>query len=154
MDETDLRLFQLVSADARQSYREMAEKLGLTVQAVHRRMKAIEDEGILHCFTAHLSVPYLGAVPVYMSGISRATSVDAVLEGLRADDSVELVMTSSGSRLFICSLLRGISDLEPHLDIVRKAAMLEEPFPMGIEGVIQMGDRAISRPPRDPGADR
>ena len=148
MDDNDLRLFQLFFADSRQSYRGLAEKLGLTVQAVHRRIKALEDEGILVGFTAHLSVPHLGAVPVYMSGRSQATSLDAVLESLRGDDSVEAVITSGGNMLFLRSILRGISDLEPHIEFVRKAGMLADPLPIGIEGVVQIGDRAVSRPPK------
>ena len=148
MDDTDLRLFQLFFVNSRQSYRDLAEKLGLTVQAVHRRIKGLRDEGILVGFTAHLSVSYLGAVPIYMSGHSQATSLDAVLEELRRDGSVEAVITSGGNMLFLRSILRDISDLEPHTEFVRKAAMFADPLPIGLEGVVQVGDRAFSRSPK------
>jgi len=148
MDETDLRLFQLFYGNTRQSYRELAGKLGLTVQAVHRRIKALEDEGIVEGYTAHLSVSYLGAVPVYLSGRSRAASVDAVLEKLRSDDSVDLLISSGGNMLFLRLLLRGISELEKQLEFVRDAAMMADPTPIGLEGLIQVGDRAASRTPK------
>jgi len=148
MDDTDLRLFQLFYGNTRQSYRDLAERLGLTVQAVHRRIKAMEDEGIVERYTAHLSVPYLGAVPVYLSGRSRAASADEALEKLRSDDSVELVMTSGGNMLFVRLLLRSISELEEHVEFVRDAAKLEDASPIGLEGLVQVGDQSTAQPPR------
>ena len=148
MDISDLRLMERLLRNSRTPYRELAEKLGLSVQAVHRRIQALVEEGVIHRFTAHLSVPYLGAVPVYVSGQSTSNSLDAVLERLKAGESIELVTTAAGNMIFTQSLLRSISELEGHVEFVKGAAAMPDPLPVGIEGINQVGDQASVRAPR------
>jgi Lrp/AsnC family leucine-responsive transcriptional regulator len=148
MDISDIRLIGQLLHDSRTPYRELADNLGLSVQAVHRRIQVLVEAGVIKRFTAHLSVPYLGAVPVYISGVSASNSLDAVLEKLRAGDRVELAATSGGNMIFTRSLLRGISELERHIEFVKSAAAVANPLPVGIEGVNQVGDRAAVRAPK------
>jgi DNA-binding Lrp family transcriptional regulator len=87
-------------------------------------------------------------VPVYISGQSASNSLDAVLEKLRASDRVELAATAGGNMIFTRSLLRGISELEGHIEFVKSAAAMANPLPVGIEGVNQVGDRTAVRAPK------
>jgi len=146
MDETDIRLIQLLLYNARQPYRELADKLGLTVQAVHRRIQVLEDAKVIMGFTAHISVRYLGAVPVYCSGLTEETSTDRTIENLRRNDSIWRLVTGSGNMIFLGGLLRGISDLEPFMDYLKTAARIPRPS-MKIEGLVQVGERAVPPTP-------
>jgi len=148
MDVSDIRLMEQLMHNSRTPYRELADGLGLSVQAVHNRIQTLVEAGVIHRFTAHLSVPYLGAVPVYVSGQSTSHSLDAVLDKLRASDSIELVTTAAGNMIFTQSLLRGISELEGHVEFVKSAAAIPDPFPVGIEGINQVGVRAAVRAPK------
>jgi len=147
MDIADLRLLEQLLHDSRTPYRELAGKLGLSVQAVHRRIQVLVEDGVIHRFTTHLSVPYLGAVPVYVSGQSTSNSLDSVLEKLKAGDSIELMTTAAGNMIFTQSLLRNISELEGHVEFVKTAGSIPNPLPVGIEGINQVGDRAAMRVP-------
>ena len=147
MDISDIRLMEMLLQNSRTPYRELAEKLGLSVQAVHRRIQVLVEEGVIHRFTAHLSVPFLGAVPVYVSGQSNSNSLDEVLGKLRAGDSIELATTAAGNMIFTQSYLRNISELEGHVEFVKNAAAMPAPLPVGIEGMNQVGDRASVRSP-------
>jgi DNA-binding Lrp family transcriptional regulator len=147
MDISDIRLMEQLLHNSRTPYRELAERLGLSVQAVHRRIMILVEEGVIHRFTAHLSVPFLGAVPVYVSGQSTSNSLDAVLQKLRGGEFIELVTTAAGNMIFTQSLLRSISELEGHVEFVKNAAAIPDPLPVGIEGINQVGDRASVRSP-------
>jgi len=150
MDISDIRLMEQLLHNSRTPYRELAERLGLSVQAVHRRIQVLVEEGVIHRFTAHLSVPYLGAVPVYVSGQSTSNSLDAVLLRLGGGEFIELVTTAAGNMIFTQSYLRGISELEGHVEFVKNAAAIPNPLPVGIEGLNQVGDQASVRAPKRP----
>jgi DNA-binding Lrp family transcriptional regulator len=46
MDKTDIALSMLLLNNSRLPHRELAEKLGLSVNAVHKRIQALKDAGI------------------------------------------------------------------------------------------------------------
>jgi len=125
MDETDLRLIGLLNTNSRTPFRELAEKLGISVQAVHKRVKALDETGVIVRYTAGLSLKYLKAVPVGIGGITRAASVNEVAEGLRKDDSTYLVHVS-GNLLSIMVMLRSIGDLDRYVEYLKREAQMEE----------------------------
>lgn len=143
MDETDLRLCLLLMQNSRMPYRDIADKLQLSVQAVHRRFQALQDERVIGRLGAHLSVPFLGALPVHVRGISEATNLDTVLENLKTNDSISLVITAGGTTLLLQGLLRGVSDLEPFIQDIKTGAMMPNPY-IGLEALKQVGDKATS----------
>ena len=49
MDATDIRLSQMLMKNSRVPYREMAGKLGISLQAVHRRIQVLIDGCFLRC---------------------------------------------------------------------------------------------------------
>jgi Lrp/AsnC family leucine-responsive transcriptional regulator len=138
MDETDLRLSQLLLLDSRAPYQELAGKLGLSVQAVHRRIQALVKCGVIAGFTAHLSYRYLGAVNVGFSGLSEARSLDDVVEKLHQNDSTNVIIAASGNWLVVSSILRNLSEAEAYTDFLRKAAAMPTPG-VGMVGSMQYG---------------
>ena len=56
VDKTDVILCQLLLADSRLSYRKLAEKLNLSVTAVHNRIQSLIEMGIIRKFNAKLSL--------------------------------------------------------------------------------------------------
>jgi len=87
MDEVDLRLCQMLWKDPRIPYREIADKLSISIQAVHRRVKILMDMNVIRFFRANVSLGYLGAVPVNVTGRSEAESVEKVVGELGNNDS-------------------------------------------------------------------
>jgi DNA-binding Lrp family transcriptional regulator len=142
MDETDLRLAQLLLLNSRRPYQELAGMLGLSVQAVHRRIKELVRCGVIAGFTAHLSYRYLGAVNVGFSGLSEARSLEDVVERLRQNDSTNVVIAASGNWLVVSSILRNLSEAEAYTDFLRKAAAMSAPG-IGMVGSMQYGNAAM-----------
>jgi DNA-binding Lrp family transcriptional regulator len=56
VDKTDIILCQLLMANSRLSYRELAGKLDLSVTAIHNRIQSLIDLGIIRKFTAGPSI--------------------------------------------------------------------------------------------------
>jgi Lrp/AsnC family leucine-responsive transcriptional regulator len=127
MDATDIRLCKLLISNSRAPYRELAERLGMTAQAVHRRIQELQKDKVIRRFTARLSAACLDCVFVGIQGVTGLRSADEVLERLRDNDCVAGVSFAAGNQLFLGAILRRISDLEPFIDVVKNTLLMPEP---------------------------
>ncbi|MEX2752921.1 MAG: Lrp/AsnC family transcriptional regulator, partial [Candidatus Freyarchaeota archaeon] len=59
LDELDKKIVELLSADSRLSYREIAKKLGVSHINVSSRIKKLEDEKVIRGYTVILNPEYL-----------------------------------------------------------------------------------------------
>lgn len=60
MDRTDRKILAELQNDGRQSLTELAGRVGLSLSPCHRRVRALEDAGVITGYRAHLSAPLLG----------------------------------------------------------------------------------------------
>ena len=60
MEETDRAIVAALSADGRLSYTDLADKVGLSVSAVHQRVRRLEQRGIIKGYHARLDYDALG----------------------------------------------------------------------------------------------
>jgi Lrp/AsnC family transcriptional regulator, leucine-responsive regulatory protein len=134
VDEIDLRMCGLLIQNARLSYREMADVLGMSLQAVHKRIQKLQQSGVVEGFHTFLSISYLDAVVVHIMGSSRLSSMDEVVEGLSKNDRTFVVVVSDRNYLTIGALLKRIQDLDDYVSFVRKVADIPDPM-VGIESM-------------------
>jgi DNA-binding Lrp family transcriptional regulator len=66
MDKTDITLIMMLAANSRLACSELAEKLNLSVNAVHKRIQALIEQGIIAKFTAKVSLLGAQATIVYV----------------------------------------------------------------------------------------
>ncbi|MEM2129947.1 MAG: winged helix-turn-helix transcriptional regulator [Candidatus Bathyarchaeia archaeon] len=64
IDKTDAILCQLLLANSRLSYRDLADKLNLSVTAIHKRIQSLIELGIIRKFTAKISLGALKAIHI------------------------------------------------------------------------------------------
>ncbi|MGQ9723713.1 MAG: Lrp/AsnC family transcriptional regulator [Candidatus Jordarchaeum sp.] len=55
IDDTDEKLIRMLSEDSRKSYKEIADKLGLSIITVRKRLQKLVDEEIIKKFTIILN---------------------------------------------------------------------------------------------------
>lgn len=55
MEETDRAIIAALASDGRASYTELAERVGLSVSAVHQRVRRLEQRGIIEGYAARLN---------------------------------------------------------------------------------------------------
>ena len=60
MDKIDKKILAELQADGRLSVTELAHKVGLSLSPCHRRVKALEDAGIMKGYRAQLDISQLG----------------------------------------------------------------------------------------------
>jgi DNA-binding Lrp family transcriptional regulator len=60
MDKLDRRILAELQADGHLSVTELAERIGLSVSPCHRRVRALEQSGVIRGYRAHLDPKRLG----------------------------------------------------------------------------------------------
>lgn len=127
MDPTDLALCKLLLENSRIPIRELADKLGLSVAAVHARIQGLRDEGIIKAFTARIGLAPLGVTTVLVWGISRAVSSERLVEQLRRDGHVYWVAFGGAGLVYVGTYLRSAAELDGIVSFVAKEAEISDP---------------------------
>ena len=112
MDEIDLIILRKLSKNSRLTYRELAEMTNMSVSGIHKRIKSLEDDGIINAFIARPSVIALKCLWVLIFGTSNAKSIDAVSKELGQHESIFYIVITGGKFLYVAGYLRDISELQ------------------------------------------
>ena len=122
-----MRLIMLLSENSRLSYAELADKLNLSINAVHKRIQLLVETGVICKFTAKVSLFAAKAFPVFLSGSSQLGSFQDLPDKLKAQGAIYWLATGSGKFLFIGAYLKNLNELEPLINYVKKEAGIPEP---------------------------
>src|SRR5664279_4342291 len=60
LEEIDARIAGVLAADGRCSYTDLAERVGLSVSAVHQRVRRLEKRGVIQGYTAQIDSEQIG----------------------------------------------------------------------------------------------
>jgi Lrp/AsnC family leucine-responsive transcriptional regulator len=101
LDETDRRILELLAADARRSYSDIADDVGLSAPAVSDRVANLQDSGVIERFTVDVDRGMLrDGTQVLVEFDVQPGDVEDVREAVAAADEVEHVfVTASGDVL-------------------------------------------------------
>jgi DNA-binding Lrp family transcriptional regulator len=148
MDKTDIILVMHLLSNSRMSNRELAEKLNLSINAVHKRIQTLKEQGVIRKFTAKASLFALNVViTIQIYGVSTASSFEDLPEKIHKNDSVYWLALAGGSYLYIGAYLRNLSALESLVDFIKKEAKIPNPI-IGIVG-LPFPFPNVPAPPRD-----
>lgn len=103
MDDIDLRLVELLRANARLSYAELARQVGLSAPAVHDRVGKLESGGVIRGYRADAEPEAIGLGVTALIGLVQdsAADPDDVLEALRALPEIESCYFMAGVESFL-----------------------------------------------------
>ena len=127
MDKTDVILCQLLLANSRLPYRELAEKLDLSVTAIHNRIQSLIELGIIRKFTAKPSIYAQNAIHIFIYGNSKTNSIRELSPKLQTHGSIYWLSVGGGNVLYIGAYLKNISELEPLVRFIKEKAEVPEP---------------------------
>ncbi len=128
MDPTDLQLCLRLLENCRTPVRELGDKLGLSVAAVHGRIQALRDQGIIKAFTARIGLARLQSTTVITWGPSRAASNEEVLRRLRHDERIYWVAFGGAGVVYVGAYLRNVTELDGYVSFLTKEAELTDPL--------------------------
>lgn len=142
MDETDIRLCQMLFTNSRIPIRELSDRLNISIQATHRRIQILKEEGLIHRFKASLSIGYLHAVRVLVEGISQGNP-DDVEKALRKNDLVHSVFIGEGQpHFFLECIIQDIKDLDSLVEYLRKKVEIPNPNVL-LDSQIRFGEKIL-----------
>lgn len=146
MDPTDLQLCLRLLENSRTPVRELGDKLGLSVAAVHARIQSLRDQGIIRAFTARIGLLKLQATVVITWGTSRAASNEDILDRLRRNDRVYWVAFGGAGVVYVGGYLRNMTELDGYVSFLMKEVEFTNPT----VGLMPQG----FGPPEEPVLDR
>lgn len=128
MDEKDMKLCELLLGNSRFSYEELAENLGVSINAIHKRVKALVDLRIIRDFVARPSLAAANAIPpVWVFGRCESKYIHDVHLRLAKNDCTYWVSYSGGEFLYVGGYLRDLSELDPYTTFVINETHMSEP---------------------------
>lgn len=100
LDETDVEILRLLSRDARRSYTDIADAVGLSGPAVADRIERLREAGIINRFTVDIDRTQLGAGAQVFVRLDPGTSFDLLRSRLDESDAVEHVIVTADGELW------------------------------------------------------
>ncbi|ERG88493.1 MAG: transcriptional regulator [halophilic archaeon J07HX5] len=104
LDETDLKILQLMISNARRPYSDIAEVVGLSAPAVSDRVARLQEMGVINRFTLDIDRSQLqGGIPVLITLkiASTGSAIASIKQDLLNDGAVEHVFTTAEANLVI-----------------------------------------------------
>lgn len=127
MDKNDVILCQLLMANSRTPYRELAEKLDLSVTAVHNRIQSMIDLGIIRRFNTTLSLIAKPAIHILIYGTSKTNSINNLKTKLAKQGCIYWLAVAGGNSLYVGAYIKHIAELDGLVRFVREIAEIPEP---------------------------
>ncbi|GAA4524338.1 Lrp/AsnC family transcriptional regulator [Amycolatopsis samaneae] len=124
VDDTDLRVLQLLREDGRRTYSEMAQEVGLSVAAVKRRVDRLRELGVITGFTVEIDHAKLGWGIEAFTEIRYVgtTGVEEIMRDAAELPEVQTVFTIAGDPDALVHLrARDIGHLQQVIDQLRRS---------------------------------
>ncbi|WP_456471495.1 winged helix-turn-helix transcriptional regulator [Methanocaldococcus sp.] len=105
MDEKDLKIINLLLKNGRMSYTEIAKKLGTSESSIRKRVKKLEEEGVIKGYTAIIDPSKIGYNVVALTGFD--TDPDKFLnvaDKLAKFDEIKKLYTSTGDHMIMAEI--------------------------------------------------
>jgi DNA-binding Lrp family transcriptional regulator len=139
LDRRDFRILTELVTDARASQVELAEKIGLSSTACARRIRQLEETGIIRGYRADLDLPMLGLVTTVMVTITLEKQSEDFLAAFeaavaRCPDVISCHLMSGSDDYHLQVVARDIADFErihkQHLSRMPGVARIHSSFAM------------------------
>jgi Lrp/AsnC family transcriptional regulator, leucine-responsive regulatory protein len=125
MDDRDRQILSILQQDARATFAEMGERVGLAPSSVHDRVRKLEQSGVIRAYRAQVDGEAIGLFVTAMVSVMPldARQPDDLPERVREFPEVEACHSVAGDENYILKVrARTTSDLEDFLRRLREKA--------------------------------
>ena len=114
LDELDQKIVQLLIKNARMSYSEIGQQIGISRVAVKMRVQALEDKGIIEEHTTIINPQKIsGAVSCYFEIETKPEALMEAAEVLKKNDTITQIYRVTGkSRLHVHAVASSHEEME------------------------------------------
>ena len=124
MDETDLKILEILQKDSRTPFTEIASILGVSDSTIHVRLKKLKDEGVIKAYTIEVNEELLGkkvhGLAMVNVGLGHLNEVAASLVSM--DDIVKVYEIHGSNDL---AVIIDAPDLDSLRDVLMKIRKIE-----------------------------
>lgn len=141
-----MKIITLLLVNSRLSYREIAGYLGLSVNAVYKRVQILIELDIIHKFTARINPYAANAIYTLIFGESKAENMNLVTSKLGEHENTYNIILSSRNYLYIGALLKDIHELDEYSSFVSQIAEIQNPSVGLLHGVYYSSPKRYNIP--------
>lgn len=95
LDETDVNILKVLQVNGRLSFRQISEKVKVSVPTVSSKISCMEDMGIIRGYQTDLDAERLGELSVVLTIKAKPSELKAVADRFQTDDHVRKLFTLS-----------------------------------------------------------
>lgn len=105
VDERDRIILEMLSKDARTPFTEIAKVLGISETAVRKRVKGLEEKGVIEGYHVRVNPSKLGYTLVSITGVDTLPEkIFEVAEKLKKFEFVKALYLSSGDHMIMAEI--------------------------------------------------
>ncbi len=105
LDDRDRVIIEMLTKDARTPFTEIAKALRISETAVRKRVKALEEEGVIEQYTIKVNPAKLGYTLVSLTGVDTLPErIFIVAEELKEFDFVKELYLTSGDHMIMAEV--------------------------------------------------
>ncbi|MET1124235.1 MAG: Lrp/AsnC family transcriptional regulator [Archaeoglobaceae archaeon] len=127
MDSIDVEILRRLGKNAKTTLAEIANELGIAVSSVHKRVKRLEEEGVIEKYAAIVNPDFFNAVTAFL--LVSAEDADAVAEEIKDIPGVLEVYKTLGNFNVVAKVrkesLDGIADVTSSVSSIEGVMMVE-----------------------------
>lgn len=114
LDELDRKIVELLIGNARMSYSDIGEQVGISRVAVKSRIQALEEKGVIEGYTTIVNPQKIsGAISCYFDVETEPKALDRVTEALAECSMVtQLYRVTGKSRIHVHAVASGQEEME------------------------------------------
>jgi len=122
LDPTDLKIIDILKRNARTPVLKMSGILGISDVAIKKRIKKMEDLGVIRGYTIKIDYPKLGYRGLAIVGLDvESSALLEVAKKLVEKDNVKYVAISTGDHMVIATIIaKDNEELAAFIDELRK----------------------------------
>lgn len=105
LDERDKVIIEMLTKDARVPFTEIAKTLGISETAVRKRVRALEEKGVIRQYSIKVDPQKLGYNLISLTGVdTKPEKLFEVAEKLKAFEFVRELYLSSGDHMIMAEI--------------------------------------------------
>ncbi|MHA2128209.1 MAG: winged helix-turn-helix transcriptional regulator [Promethearchaeota archaeon] len=127
MDVKDIKIIISLILNSRLTYREIGEHLGLSLNAVYKRVQNLVDSGIIERFRARINIHAIGAFYAFIFGQSQTRNMDNVIAELKENKNTSTILLTSRNFIYVGAFLKDVHELGGYSSFVSNVGNIQSP---------------------------
>ncbi len=98
---SDIELLEILEKNARTPYTQIAKKLGVTESAIRKKIKKLEEKGVIRQYTIDIDTTKLGLIKAMIGIDTKPEHYMEIIEELKQNPQTRKIYTSSGDHMIL-----------------------------------------------------